>query len=153
MGQLLDMYVEVTKRTDDGHCAMEAETYLQFVQYVAHMFPVETNEETTWTDNHMNSYLMVRTESSDFIEVKDFVLHGLVNRGYVLESITMHADGKGLDHEVVLDILATKPIQKTKKKKGLLGLIKHFMNTRSAIGEVVPDEYDEELWEEEEEDE
>lgn len=151
MTQLLDMYLEVTKRTNDGHCGMEAEIYLQLVQHVANSFPVEVNEETTWTGDHMKSYLLLRTESQDFVEVKHFLLQGLRQRGYEIKVVQMHADNEPLEEEVMIEILRmTPPKKKKKEKKGLLGFIKHFMTNTHAIGEVVPDEYEEEWWEEEE---
>lgn len=152
MTQLLDIYLNVTKRTNDGHCGMEAETYLQFVQHVARSFYAEVNEETTWTGDHMESYLMVRTESKDFVAVKHFLVLGLIQRGYDIEVVQMHADGDSLEEDVVIEIMRMKP-PKQKKKKGLVGLVKQFMARESAVGDVVPDAFDEEHWEEEEEDE
>lgn len=151
MTQLLDMYLNVTKRTNDGHCGMEAETYLQFVQHVAQSFYAEINEQTTWTGDYMESYLMVRTESKDFVAVKHFLVLGLMQRGYDMEVVQMHADGELLDEDVVIDIMRMKPPKQKKKKKGLVGFVKQFMVRESAVGDVVPDAYDEELWEEEEE--
>lgn len=150
MTQLLDFYMEVNKRTNDGHCSMEAETYLQFVQHIAHCFPVEVNEETTWTGHHMESYLMVRSESQDFVAMKEFLFQGLLHRGYNVTVVRAHVNGKALEEDVVTELIEMKPVKQEKKKKTLLGFVKHILSGTSAIGDVVPDEYDEELWEDEE---
>lgn len=147
---LITVYLKITKRTNDGHCGMEAETYIQFVQHVAQCFPAEVNEETTFTGDHMESYLMCRTESNHFIETKAFLVDGLIRRGYDIGVVRMDADGEQLDDEVMMDIMDKQPIQKRTKKRGLLGFIKQFMFQSSAIGEVVPNEWDEEYWEDEE---
>lgn len=150
MSQLLDFYMEVTKRTNDGHCQMEAETYCQFVRYVAQCFPVELNEETTWTRDHMNSYLMVRSESQDFVAMKEFLFQGLIHRGYKVTVVSAHANGKALEEDVVMELVKMKPAKQEKKKKSLLGWVKHFITEEPAVGDCVPNEYDEELWEDEE---
>lgn len=151
MSLLITVYLKITKRTDDGHCQMEAETYLHLIEHTARLFPLEVNEETTWTQDHMESYLLLRAESIDFVEMKCFVVDALNRRGFDIACVKMYADADQLDDAVMMDIMNKQPPQKTKKKKSLLGVVKHYMFTKMGIGDMISDEYDEELWEEEEE--
>ena len=147
---LITAYLKVTKEVNNGHCGMEAETYLQFLQHAVHLFLLEHNEETKWTKDKMESYLMIRTKSSDFVEIKNYILDGLINRGYVVAVVKMYANDKQLDDTLMMNIMERRFQRKMKKEKGLLGWIKRFTWSEDAIGTNIPDEYDEELWEDEE---
>lgn len=148
MAQLITAYLNVTKQTNDGHCQIEVETYIHFIKYAADLFPLEVNEETKWTDDKMWSYLMIRAKSTDFVEIKSFILDGLIRRGYIIECVKMYADYEQLDSTLRKHIMNKRP--RLKKKTGLLGFISRFTCSEDANGTIFPDECDEELWEDEE---
>lgn len=149
-------YFEIDSRPPEGFAPLEVDTLLNVFAVMQRGFNADITQDIQFTDSHIWGRFLVRTiDFSTWCNVREFIKLNIIGR-HVNVTLTGGWIGNDkLDQESAEILLTWQPMPKPKTNRKRLGAAKRIMgafnkkHVTAALGDVYPDELDDELWEDE----
>lgn len=147
-------YFEIDSHPLEGFAPLEMDTLLNVFAMMQQGYNADITQNIQFTDSRIWGKFLVRTlDFSTWCDVRECIKLNIIGRHVNVTLVGGWVGNEKLDQESAEILLTWNPMPKPKTNRKRLGIAKRIMGTftknhvTSVIGDVYPDEFDDELWE------
>lgn len=150
-------YFEMDSHPLEGFAPLEVDTLLNVFTIMQRGFNADITQDIQFTDSHIWGKFLIRT--IDFVtwcKVREFIKWNIIGRQVTVTLVGGWIGNEKIDKESAEILLTWNPMPKPKTNRKRLGNAQRIMgafnkkHATTVIGDIYPDELDDELWEDEE---
>lgn len=147
-------YFEIDSHPCEGFAPLEVDTLVNVFAIMQQSFEADITQDIQFSDSHIWGKFLVRTiDFSTWCSVREFIKLNIIGRQVKVKLVGGWIGNEKMDQESAEILLTWNPMPKPKTNRKRLGVAKRIMgafnkkHATSVIGDVYPDEFDDELWE------
>lgn len=147
-------YFEIDSHHQEGFAPLEVDTLLNVFAVMQRGFNADITQDIQFTDSRIWGKFLVRTiDFATWCEVREFIKLNIIGRHVKVSLVGGWIGNEKLDHEGAEILLTWNPMPKPKTNRRKLGVAQRIMGSflkkhvTTAVGDIYPDELDDELWE------
>lgn len=147
-------YFEIDSHHQEGFAPLEVDTLLNVFAVMQRGFNADITQDIQFTDSRIWGKFLVRTiDFATWCEVREFIKLNIIGRHVKVSLVGGWIGNEKLDHESAEILLTWTPMPKPKNNRRKLGVAQRIMGSflkkhvTTAVGDIYPDELDDELWE------
>lgn len=147
-------YFEIDSHPLEGFAPLEVDTLLHVFAVMQRGFNADITQDIQFTDSRIWGKFLVRTiDFATWCEVREFIKLNIIGRHVKVSLVGGWIGNEKLDHEGAEILLTWNPMPKPKTNRRKLGVAQRIMGSflkrhvTTAVGDIYPDELDDELWE------
>lgn len=147
-------YFEIDSHHQEGFAPLEVDTLLNVFAVMQRGFNADITQDIQFTDSRIWGKFLVRTiDFATWCEVREFIKLNIIGRHVKVSLVGGWIGNEKLDHEGAEILLTWNPMPKPKTNRRKLGIAQRIMGSflkkhvTTAVGDIYPDELDDELWE------